>query len=68
MSVSEPIAFRGVSGVALMCLICLDAVAAAALQMQEVFSSYRQSGDAASKRRVREAVNAALLNLPDWPR
>lgn len=35
--------------------------------MQEVFQGYRQSGDQASKRRVREATNAALQSLPDWP-
>lgn len=35
--------------------------------MQEVFSGYRQSGDVASKRRVRESINAALTSLPDWP-
>lgn len=35
--------------------------------MQEVFTGYRQSGDLASKRRVRESINAALANLPDWP-
>ncbi|KAJ8508802.1 hypothetical protein ONZ45_g8954 [Pleurotus djamor] len=42
-------------------------VAASTFQMQEVFSGYRQSGDMASKRRVREAVNSALQGLPDWP-
>ena len=35
--------------------------------MQEVFQHYRQSGDLASKKRVREATNAALQSLPDWP-
>jgi len=44
-----------------------DSVAASAFQMQEVHSGYRQSGDIASKRRVREAINAALTTLPDWP-
>ncbi|KZT00817.1 uncharacterized protein LAESUDRAFT_764272 [Laetiporus sulphureus 93-53] len=44
-----------------------DSVAASAFQFQEVFSGYRQSGDLASKRRVREAINAALTSLPDWP-
>lgn len=44
-----------------------DSVAASTFQMQEVFSGYRQSGDMASKRRVRESINAALGNLPDWP-
>ncbi|KZP23795.1 hypothetical protein FIBSPDRAFT_822931 [Athelia psychrophila] len=44
-----------------------DSVAASSYQMHEVFQGYRQSGDVASKRRVREATNAALSNLPDWP-
>ncbi|KAI0091174.1 hypothetical protein BDY19DRAFT_934252 [Irpex rosettiformis] len=44
-----------------------DTVAAASFQMQEVHSGYRQSGDLASKKRVREAINAALQSLPDWP-
>ncbi len=35
--------------------------------MQEVYTGYRQSGDLASKRRVRESINAALSSLPDWP-
>jgi hypothetical protein len=45
----------------------LDNVTAAYLQMQEVFSSYRQSPDPSSKRRVRECLNAGLRNLPEWP-
>ncbi|KAG9315341.1 hypothetical protein JVU11DRAFT_4484 [Chiua virens] len=44
-----------------------DTVAACTFQLQEVFNSYRQSGDAASKRRVRESCNAAVKGLPDWP-
>ncbi|KAI0690005.1 hypothetical protein BC835DRAFT_210996 [Cytidiella melzeri] len=44
-----------------------DTVAAASFQMQEVQAGYRQSGDLASKKRVREAINAALQSLPDWP-
>ncbi|KIJ62819.1 hypothetical protein HYDPIDRAFT_113926 [Hydnomerulius pinastri MD-312] len=44
-----------------------DTVAASTFQLHEVFNSYRQSGDAASKRRVRESCNAALKGLPDWP-
>ncbi|KAJ7170669.1 hypothetical protein C8R43DRAFT_59278 [Mycena crocata] len=44
-----------------------DSVAASSFQMHEVFENYRQSGDLASKRRVREASNAALSSLPDWP-
>lgn len=45
----------------------VDSVAASSFQMHEVFQGYRQSGDLASKRRVREASNAALQGLPDWP-
>ncbi|KAF8910617.1 hypothetical protein CPB84DRAFT_1764147 [Gymnopilus junonius] len=44
-----------------------DSVAASTFQIREVFSGYRQSGDLASKRRVREATNAALQGLPGWP-
>ncbi|KAH7930143.1 hypothetical protein BV22DRAFT_1028644 [Leucogyrophana mollusca] len=44
-----------------------DTIAASSFQLHEVYTSYRQSGDAASKRRVRESCNAALTNLPDWP-
>jgi len=44
-----------------------DSVTASTFQMQEVFQGYRQSGDLASKRRVREATNAALQGLPGWP-
>lgn len=44
-----------------------DTIAASAFQLKEVHSSYRQSADAVSKRRVRESCNAALTNLPDWP-
>ncbi|PVF97143.1 hypothetical protein CPB86DRAFT_786128 [Serendipita vermifera] len=45
----------------------IDNVTAAYLQMQEVFQSYRQSGDPSSKRRVRECLNLGLKNLPEWP-
>ncbi|KAI9461706.1 hypothetical protein BJY52DRAFT_1211085 [Lactarius psammicola] len=45
----------------------IDTIAAAALQMSEMFSGYRQSGDLASKRRVRESCNAAVSGLPDYP-
>lgn len=45
----------------------VDTAAASVFQLQEVYSSYRQSGDVSSKRRVREATNAALIGLPDWP-
>ncbi|KAJ7158773.1 hypothetical protein C8R46DRAFT_1354684 [Mycena filopes] len=44
-----------------------DSVAASSFQMHEVFANYRQSADVASKRRVREASNAAITSLPDWP-
>ncbi|EGN99269.1 hypothetical protein SERLA73DRAFT_182186 [Serpula lacrymans var. lacrymans S7.3] len=44
-----------------------DTVAASSLQLHEVYQYYRQSGDAASKRRVRESCNAALTGLPDLP-
>ncbi|KAF7330552.1 hypothetical protein MVEN_02495100 [Mycena venus] len=44
-----------------------DSVAASSFQMHEVFANYRQSADLASKRRVREASNAAITSLPDWP-
>ncbi|KDR76187.1 hypothetical protein GALMADRAFT_247416 [Galerina marginata CBS 339.88] len=42
-------------------------VAASTFQMKEVFAGYRQSGDQASKARVREAMNASLQGLPGWP-
>jgi len=45
----------------------VGSVAASLFQMQEVFENYRQSGDKSSKSRVREATNAALQSLPDWP-
>ncbi|KAF8206461.1 hypothetical protein K438DRAFT_1577898, partial [Mycena galopus ATCC 62051] len=44
-----------------------DSIAASSFQMHEVFANYRQSSDLASKRRVREASNAAITSLPDWP-
>ncbi|KAJ7903548.1 hypothetical protein B0H14DRAFT_945869 [Mycena olivaceomarginata] len=44
-----------------------DSVAASSFQMHEVFANYRQSSDLASKQRVREASNAAITSLPDWP-
>jgi len=45
----------------------VNTIAAAALQMSEVFSGYRHSGDLASKRRVRESCNAAVTGLPEYP-
>ncbi|KIL67583.1 hypothetical protein M378DRAFT_159391 [Amanita muscaria Koide BX008] len=47
--------------------IHFDSVAASAFQMREVYGGYRQSGDLSSKKRVREATNAALKTIPDWP-
>ncbi|KAF8442331.1 hypothetical protein L210DRAFT_3611741 [Boletus edulis BED1] len=44
-----------------------DTVVACTFQLHEVFNSYRQSADQASKRRVRESCNAAVKGLPDWP-
>ncbi|KAJ7475830.1 hypothetical protein FB451DRAFT_1244917 [Mycena latifolia] len=44
-----------------------DSVTASSFQMHEVFANYRQSGDLASKQRVREASNAAITSLPEWP-
>ncbi|KDQ59246.1 hypothetical protein JAAARDRAFT_33968 [Jaapia argillacea MUCL 33604] len=44
-----------------------NSIAASSIQLTEVFSGYRLSSDLASKRRVREAVNAAVQALPDWP-
>ncbi|KAL1740178.1 hypothetical protein HDZ31DRAFT_48015 [Schizophyllum fasciatum] len=44
-----------------------DGIAAGLFQIKEAFAGYRQSGDQASKLRVREAANAALNSLPDWP-
>ena len=54
-------------GVLMLIIYATDSVAASSFQMHEVFTGYRQSGDLASKRRVREAINAALTSLPDWP-
>ncbi len=47
--------------------LLVDTIAAAALQMSEVFAGYRHSGDVDSKRRVRESCNAALGGLPEYP-
>jgi hypothetical protein len=44
-----------------------DSIAAGAIQLSEVHTGYRHSTDPASKRRVREALNASLRALPDWP-
>ncbi|KAL5525801.1 hypothetical protein ACEPAG_7138 [Sanghuangporus baumii] len=45
----------------------IDTVAASTVQMQEVLGGYRHSADLASKNRVRESLNAAIMSLPDWP-
>ncbi|KAF8808718.1 hypothetical protein BYT27DRAFT_7163973 [Phlegmacium glaucopus] len=45
----------------------VDSVVASSFQIEEVFNGYRQSGNLSSKRRVREATNAALQSLPNWP-
>lgn len=45
----------------------IDTVAAAKFQIKEVLEGYKQSSDPASKRRVREFMNAGLSSLPDWP-
>lgn len=44
-----------------------DCVAASTFQIEEVFKGYRQSADPSSRRRVREATNAAVQSLPNWP-
>lgn len=56
-----------IQGLAKQAALNFDSVAASTFQMQEVFQNYRQSGDLASKKRVREATNASLQSLPDWP-
>jgi hypothetical protein len=48
-------------------VVIVDTIAAASLQMSEVFVGYRHSGDTASKRRVRESCNAAVTCLPEYP-
>ena len=45
----------------------LASVAASSYQLKEVLDGYRHSTDTASKRRVREAMNAALRSLPEYP-
>ncbi|KAF7327737.1 hypothetical protein MKEN_00353300 [Mycena kentingensis (nom. inval.)] len=44
-----------------------DSVAASSFQMHEVFNNYRTTSDVANKSLVREASNAAITSLPDWP-
>ncbi|TRM64223.1 hypothetical protein BD626DRAFT_455398 [Schizophyllum amplum] len=44
-----------------------DGIAAGLFQIKEAFQGYRQSGDQSSKSLVRQAANAALNSLPDWP-
>ncbi|GAA5936748.1 hypothetical protein JCM1841_001986 [Sporobolomyces salmonicolor] len=45
----------------------IDSIHAAKMQLNEVKSGWRHSTDAASKARVREALNAGLSSLPDYP-
>ena len=45
----------------------IDTVLATYKQMQIARTDYRHSTDVESKNRVREALNAALKNLPEWP-
>ena len=44
-----------------------DNITASSFQMKEVLEGYRVSSDLASRNRVREAMNAALQSLPEWP-
>lgn len=45
----------------------IDTVAAATLQLSEVKDRYRSSMDFSGRDQVRQALNAALKNLPSWP-
>lgn len=45
----------------------IDSIVASKAQMQEVYDGYKLSTDLASKNRVREGMNAGLMELPDWP-
>lgn len=49
------------------CMRVPDTIAAATLQMSEVKDRYRQSLDFSGRDQVRQALNAALKNLPSWP-
>jgi len=44
-----------------------DLASAAKFQLEEVYSGYRHSSDTLSRSRVREALNAGLNSLPEWP-
>jgi hypothetical protein len=44
----------------------IDQITASSLQFQEA-EGYQHSRDAASRNRVREALNAGLRSLPAWP-
>lgn len=48
-------------------MFLLASVAASYYQLKEVLDGYRQSTDVASRRRVKEAMNAALRSLPEYP-
>ncbi|KAG8681415.1 hypothetical protein FRC09_017504, partial [Ceratobasidium sp. 395] len=45
----------------------VDTCHASEFQLREVQSGYRHSTDPASKHRVREALNAGLKTLPEFP-
>ncbi|GAA5944846.1 hypothetical protein JCM3775_003535 [Rhodotorula graminis] len=45
----------------------VDGIHAAKMQLGEVQSGWRHSTDAASKARVREALNAGITSLPEYP-
>ncbi|BGP50197.1 hypothetical protein JCM10450v2_006108 [Rhodotorula kratochvilovae] len=45
----------------------VDGIHAAKMQLHEVQQGWRHSTDAASKARVREALNAGITSLPDYP-
>lgn len=45
----------------------IDSMMAATMQLEEARTGFRQSTDAASKSRVRDAINSSLRSLPDWP-
>jgi len=47
--------------------LSFSSVAASYYQLKEVLGGYRQSTDIASRRRVKEAMNAALRSLPEYP-
>ena len=44
-----------------------DSTMASHYQMKEVYEGYKISSDEPSRKRVREALNAGLVGLPEWP-